>query len=453
MKKITLLLMALLLIVGSAKADVNRTTIYVQNHTYAKTYTSEVSIPAASFSSLSSGDKLFLIGKGNVQLCRKTEWGTITTVTLTTDGVSVDLSDDEISNLKSAGMDIQSTENGVIIQQVSYGNALTYGDPSDVTRNSSGDIEATAISNFKIGDQLIFNFSFNGEEGDSFKFDLDNEGWSALKTANWITYADKTAKTVTYTITEAILSELGSGRMRLRGEHINYTSVKIKQAGTYSNTYIINDANASVNPSMLTRTANIKINRAFDNYWNTLCLPFDCPVTSVFGNKIKVYKFKEYSSSNLVFVETTPDNLSAGVPYLINLNNTAISSISLNNVSFNTTIIPSVNGDFTYTGNYATGFDMEGKYGQAYVAEDGNKFRKGGSGSKLNAFRAYFSTVGTFAAREMSILFDDETTGISTVESEGVKTLSNEYYSLNGQRVANPRKGLYIVNGKKVIIK
>ena len=43
-------------------------------------------------------------------------------------------------------------------------------------------------------------------------------------------------------------------------------------------------------------------------------------------------------------------------------------------------------------------------------------------------------------------------TGINTVNGSELK-VNGEYYNLAGQRVANPTKGLYIVNGKKVIVK
>ena len=55
------------------------------------------------------------------------------------------------------------------------------------------------------------------------------------------------------------------------------------------------------------------------------------------------------------------------------------------------------------------------------------------------------------AAASLNFIFEDETNGISTVQSEGNTT--NAYYNLSGQRVNQPTKGLYIVNGKKVIIK
>ena len=52
----------------------------------------------------------------------------------------------------------------------------------------------------------------------------------------------------------------------------------------------------------------------------------------------------------------------------------------------------------------------------------------------------------------LGIIFEDETSGIDEVSSqkEGVK---GAYYNLAGQRVAQPTKGLYIVNGRKVVIK
>ena len=46
---------------------------------------------------------------------------------------------------------------------------------------------------------------------------------------------------------------------------------------------------------------------------------------------------------------------------------------------------------------------------------------------------------------------DDEMTGVQSVVRETIN--DNQYYNLAGQRVDHPTKGLYIVNGKKVIIK
>jgi len=69
-------------------------------------------------------------------------------------------------------------------------------------------------------------------------------------------------------------------------------------------------------------------------------------------------------------------------------------------------------------------------------------------GANLGAHKAYLSTATAAAARDF-LGFEDNTTGIEKVE--GIQQNVGEYYNLAGQRVANPTKGLYIVNGKKVI--
>jgi len=53
-------------------------------------------------------------------------------------------------------------------------------------------------------------------------------------------------------------------------------------------------------------------------------------------------------------------------------------------------------------------------------------------------------------ARSLMFAFDDETTGIDAVSSNW---LNGDFYNLQGQRVDSPKKGLYIVNGRKVLVK
>ena len=56
-------------------------------------------------------------------------------------------------------------------------------------------------------------------------------------------------------------------------------------------------------------------------------------------------------------------------------------------------------------------------------------------------------------ARELNVVFaDDEATGVADVRVN-MADGRNDFYNLNGQKVLTPTKGLYIVNGKKVIIK
>ena len=83
--------------------------------------------------------------------------------------------------------------------------------------------------------------------------------------------------------------------------------------------------------------------------------------------------------------------------------------------------------------------------------EDGNAFVLG-TGS--TPFRAYFKA-GMFDrdVTSLGIGSDTGTTDIQTLDVERGKTNDRTIYNMNGQRVAQPTKGLYIVNGKKVVIK
>jgi hypothetical protein len=77
-------------------------------------------------------------------------------------------------------------------------------------------------------------------------------------------------------------------------------------------------------------------------------------------------------------------------------------------------------------------------------------FVKVKSGVKIPAGKAYLYIATPPTSRDF-LGFDDETTGIESVEQAA--KADNQYFNLAGQRVAQPTKGLYIVNGKKVIIK
>ena len=85
-----------------------------------------------------------------------------------------------------------------------------------------------------------------------------------------------------------------------------------------------------------------------------------------------------------------------------------------------------------------------------YVLADGDfgvGFYRWIGTSALTAGKIYMQIPN---ASRAFISLDGETAGIDAIQTDG-KVLKNEVYNLSGQRVAQPTKGLYIVNGKKVI--
>ncbi len=87
--------------------------------------------------------------------------------------------------------------------------------------------------------------------------------------------------------------------------------------------------------------------------------------------------------------------------------------------------------------------------GSVYVLyNDG--FTRAYKGS-IPAHRAYL-TLGSADGSARLMIWEGETTGVQ--EMEKCRNVENEtFYNLNGQRVQQPAKGLYITNGQKVVIK
>ena len=93
--------------------------------------------------------------------------------------------------------------------------------------------------------------------------------------------------------------------------------------------------------------------------------------------------------------------------------------------------------------------------GTQYVLNKGSQgvgFYRMNSGKVIGVGKAYLTYSGALAREFFG--FDDVEDGIGSIDN-GQLTIDNEgedIYNLAGQRVAQPAKGLYIVNGKKVFI-
>ena len=99
-------------------------------------------------------------------------------------------------------------------------------------------------------------------------------------------------------------------------------------------------------------------------------------------------------------------------------------------------------------GNTAKGNDV---YVLAKPAGKSVGFYKWASATSLSAGKIYLKLPSSSARESLDINFEDDVTAIESV----VKTqnIDGQYFDLQGRKVSQPTKGLYIVNGKKVILK
>lgn len=102
----------------------------------------------------------------------------------------------------------------------------------------------------------------------------------------------------------------------------------------------------------------------------------------------------------------------------------------------------------------ADGKPVSSERGMVYVLYN-DEFVKAVSGSSVPAQRGYLVQDNRNAdARKLQIVFDDDVTGINhTLTDLRPDTDKVVLYNMAGQRMMESAKGLYIVNGKKIVIK
>lgn len=75
------------------------------------------------------------------------------------------------------------------------------------------------------------------------------------------------------------------------------------------------------------------------------------------------------------------------------------------------------------------------------------------NGSKVPACKAVLKKPAGVAASRSLGIEDGGTTGISDMQYDNMQNNNDKIYNLNGQRINKPTKGLYIKNGKKMVVK
>lgn len=175
-----------------------------------------------------------------------------------------------------------------------------------------------------------------------------------------------------------------------------------------------------------------------------------------------------YTSYPLDF--SAVDGLTAA--YTASLDETTVTLNPVNNVPANTGVvlegtaksynIPVLNSSSTAKGDLlgsssATAWNAESGY-TYYVLASVNgganvQFNPVTSGS-IAAGKAFLKVESASGeVRSLNVVFADETTGISAMLNDRGKIVNDKaFYNLQGQRVAQPKKGLYLVNGKKIVI-
>ena len=231
---------------------------------------------------------------------------------------------------------------------------------------------------------------------------------------------------------------------------------------------------------IVTRTINA-------NEWSTICLPFAMTgdqLKTAFGDDVILAKLNEWSfegtfpnvnSMNLVFTYLNiNDGLEANYPCMIKVSK-AISEFSVNLVTIEPEEYPaapdviykvqiSTKPPFKYENYTASmyGTFIKDELFEGALFASSNKFWYVGSTNtpSIKGYRGYFYfmdsngnpiTFPNGSSARITMEFGDGTT--DAIESVQTVEENDVYYNLRGLRVETPSKGIFIKNGKKVVVK
>ena len=224
-----------------------------------------------------------------------------------------------------------------------------------------------------------------------------------------------------------------------------------------------------------------------DGEWNTICLPFDLDADQIAnsdlaGADIRTLSTASLSDAGLLTLNFTPaapaegavTAIKAGTPYIIKWdkendyvddNDHNVWQPIFQNVTVDKTMC---NKECDLGGNKKITF--KGTYTKlSYTADTPSILFLGGAntlyypenGASIGAQRAYFELSGlaasesTSTVRAFALNFGDDTTGIISIENGKLKIEDDSWYDLSGRKLNEKpvKKGVYVQNGKKVVIK
>ena len=178
----------------------------------------------------------------------------------------------------------------------------------------------------------------------------------------------------------------------------------------------------------------------------TVCLPYEPPT-----DDLTYYTLESVSGTTLNFTEI--ESPVPNTPYLVvATNNTNIGTEEPLVVDFNTEIEnPAAVDGYQFKGTLRglNHDDSEGKY----ILQGNNKWGIVDSDHEnvyIPPFRAYIEVTEGDGARSLDSNFSDDTTAIDRIHTIN-KDGTEQWFDLSGRRIAQPTKGIYIHNGKKVI--
>lgn len=213
--------------------------------------------------------------------------------------------------------------------------------------------------------------------------------------------------------------------------------------------------------------ANVTLQRTLSkDYWNTFCVPFALDaeqVTQYFGEGTQLRTYEGNCNNNIVYFATV-ENIEAGKPYIMKPGNAVVQNPTFEGVSMVATGLDE-NGNPQAVGDAST-VQMKGIYNQILLNTDKTELFLGDNDlfyypiddidtRTIGGLRAYFIVPQGTDIKKLRANLDGTPTSLGTIFD--TEESNAPVYNLQGQCVGNSlralKSGIYIQNGKKVVVK
>lgn len=213
--------------------------------------------------------------------------------------------------------------------------------------------------------------------------------------------------------------------------------------------------------------ANVTLQRTLSkDYWNTFCVPFALDaeqVTQYFGEGTQLRTYEGNCNNNIVYFATV-DNIEAGKPYIMKPGNAVVTNPTFEGVSMVATGLDE-NGNPQAVGDAST-VQMKGIYNQILLKTDKTELFLGDNdlfyypiddidARTIGGLRAYFIVPQDTDIKKLRANLDGTPTSLGTIFN--TEESNAPVYNLQGQCVGNSlstlKSGIYVQNGKKVVVK
>lgn len=316
-----------------------------------------------------------------------------------------------------------------------------------------GDSESKAV-NFPLKNDTGYGITTSGEASfdsnkDYNRTDRQGGGWE------WRYVPFELSSELDVTLTIHVASEGGQNYPGFYEPQLLAMPMDV----TLEDTKTYNEAPALV--------ANVTLKRKLGEKWNTIVLPFalnETQVKEMFGEgaKVAAYKGSTVNGDHVTLNFEEQTSMVANTPYMIKPGTNAskkVNGVILEPASGLKTVKDANNNNgIDFVGNYTSGQTLL----QNSFFISNNVFYRASGEETMKAYRATFQVPSTMAtAKTMNTVFVGEGGSVTAIDDVQVSPqVSFDVYHINGMLVKKNAidlngldKGIYIINGKKYVVK